>query len=360
MVIPSVNSKRIKTNWSKVVKLSAICAYLVLFMTACGNPGKAIPGIQFSLTPLPTVNPISNTPTPFPPATETPLPPPTNTPSFTATLTPSLTPTATMEPPIRFAVIGDYGLAGDAEAEVAALVLSWAPDFIITTGDNNYPSGSDQTIDENIGQYYHGYIYPYSGAYGEGADMNQFFPSIGNHDLITDAGSPYLDYFTLPGNERYYDFKWGPVHFFSINSDSNEPDGVRSSSEQAAWLQQNLAASTSPWQIVFTHYAPYSSAYHGSTAWMQWPFREWGADAVIAGHDHVYERLEVDDLVYFVNGLGGGQRYWFIAPLPTSMVRYRSDYGAMLVEASVEKIVFRFINRNNELIDEYILWPEGR
>jgi tartrate-resistant acid phosphatase type 5 len=359
MVIPSVNSKRIKANWSKVGKLSAIFAYLMLFMTACGNPGTAIPGIQFSPTPLPTVNPIS-TPTPFLPATETPIPPPTNTPSFTATLTPSLTPTATMEPPIRFAVIGDYGLAGDAEAEVAALVLSWAPDFIITSGDNNYPEGSDQTIDENIGQYYHSYIYPYSGAYGEGADMNRFFPSIGNHDWITDAASPYLDYFTLPGNERYYDFKWGPVHFFSINSDSNEPDGVRSSSVQAAWLQQNLAVSTSPWQIVFTHYAPYSSAYHGSTAWMQWPFKEWGADAVIAGHDHVYERLEVDNLVYFVNGLGGGQRYWFIAPLPTSMVRYRSDYGAMLVEASVEKIVFRFFNRNNELIDEYTLWPEGR
>jgi hypothetical protein len=265
-----------------------------------------------------------------------------------------------LEPSIRFAVIGDYGLAGTAEEDVAALVESWSPDFIITAGDNNYPSGSAQTIDENVGQYYHSYIYPYLGNYGEGADKNRFFPSIGNHDWLTEAGGPYLDYFTLPGNERYYDFIWGPVHFFCVNSDSNEPDGVNSSSIQAAWLQQKLDGSTLPWQIVFTHYAPYSSGYHGSTSWIQWPFKEWGADAVIAGHDHVYERLIVDDLVYFVNGLGGGSRYVFIAPLASSIVRYRSDYGAMWVEATREKIIFRFFNRKNELIDEYTLWSEGR
>ena len=32
---------------------------------------------------------------------------------------------------------------------------------------------------------------------------------------------------TLPGNERYYDFVQGPVHFFVIDSDQNEPDGFR-------------------------------------------------------------------------------------------------------------------------------------
>ncbi len=56
---------------------------------------------------------------------------------------------------IRFAVIGDYGLASQGEQEVANLVKSWAPSFIVTTGDNNYPSGAASTIDENTGQYYH-------------------------------------------------------------------------------------------------------------------------------------------------------------------------------------------------------------
>src|SRR5262245_17274080 len=65
----------------------------------------------------------------------------------------------TMLSATRFAVIGDYGSAGPVEADVAALVKSWNPDFIVTVGDNNYTSGSAATIDANIGQYYHDYIY---------------------------------------------------------------------------------------------------------------------------------------------------------------------------------------------------------
>jgi tartrate-resistant acid phosphatase type 5 len=67
---------------------------------------------------------------------------------------------------VRFAAIGDYGLAGNNELAVANLVKSWNPDFIVTLGDNNYPLGADSTIDQNIGQYYHDYIYPYKGNYG--------------------------------------------------------------------------------------------------------------------------------------------------------------------------------------------------
>jgi len=329
---------------------------IILALVACGKAENEEPAVSLKATALATSSPVLNTSTPFPPATDTPIPSPSSTPSFTPTYTPTLTPTQTPELPIRFAVIGDYGLEGKAEEDVANLVLSWSPDFIITTGDNNYPDGSAKTIDDNIGQYYHSFIYPYSGKYGEGADINRYFPTIGNHDWKTDGGKPYLDYFTLPGNERYYDFIWGPVHFFAINSDSNEPDGIRRSSSQAAWLQQSLASSTTPWQIVYTHYAPYSSGIHGSTDWIQWPFNEWGADAVLAGHDHTYERLVIDDLVYFVNGVGGGPRYTFNEPVAWSMVRFRSDYGAMLVEASRQKIVFQFITRKNELIDEYTLW----
>ena len=86
----------------------------------------------------------------------------------------------------------------------------------------------------------------------------------------------------------------GPVHFFALDSDENEPDGVGSSSVQAAWLKRGLAGSTSNWNIVYFHHAPYSSGMHGSTTWMQWPFAAWGAQAVLTGHDHTYERLLVD------------------------------------------------------------------
>ncbi len=266
---------------------------------------------------------------------------------------PSLTPVP--ENKIRFAVIGDYGLAGQPELEVAALVASWQPDLILTTGDNNYPNGEASTIDANIGQYYSEYIFPYLGNYGPGGAQNRFFPTLGNHDFDTPGAGPYLDYFNLPGNERYYDFQVGPVHFFALNSDSREPDGVSRLSIQAGWLESTMSASTAPWQIVYFHAPPYSSGWHGSVDWMRWPFKEWGADAILAGHDHTYERLSIDGLVYFVNGLGGGPRYDFVDILASSQMRYNDEYGAMLVDATSTQIRFQFWNRTRQLIDEYQL-----
>ncbi|MBI5667845.1 MAG: metallophosphoesterase [Chloroflexi bacterium] len=258
---------------------------------------------------------------------------------------------------VVFAVIGDYGRAGADAAAVATMVKSWEPDFIITTGDNNYPVGAASTIDENIGQYYHDYIFPYNGSYGNGATVNRFFPTLGNHDWQTDAAQPYLDYFMLPGNERYYDFVRGPVHFFALSADFSEPDGISETSVQAEWLREQLAASAAPWQIVYMHLPPYSSGHHGSHIVVRWPFEVWGADAVISGHDHVYERIIRDGFPYFVNGAGGGGLYRFRTPVEGSAARYNRNYGAMRVDATETSLTFAFysINDGGTLIDHFVL-----
>jgi tartrate-resistant acid phosphatase type 5 len=257
--------------------------------------------------------------------------------------------------PIRFAVIGDFGNAGQAEQDVANLVKSWKPEFIITVGDNNYSDGAASTIDPNIGQYYHEFIYPYKGRYGAGATVNRFFPSLGNHDWGTAGATPYIDYFTLPGNERYYNFVWAPVEFFAIDSDGHEPDGNTASSVQGAWLQSRLAASTARWKLVYFHHPPYSSGEHGSSTNMRWPFQQWGASAVLTGHDHLYERVLVDGFPYFVMGLGGKSIYSFHSVVAGSQVRFNGDYGAMLVTASTEGITFQTYTRTGTLIDTYTL-----
>ncbi len=235
------------------------------------------------------------------------------------------------------------------------MIKSWQPDFIITLGDNNYPSGAADTLDAAVGQFFHQFIYPYKGNYGQGASENRFFPCLGNHDLITEDGKPYFDYFTLPGNQRYYDFTWGPVHLFALNDVGSEPDGVGASSVQAMWLKDGLAKSTSAWNIVYMHYPPYSSGTHGSTDWARWPYAEWGVDAVLSGHDHTYERLEEEGLVYFVNGLGGGGIYNFENILDGSQVRYNGDYGAMRMEAAQARLQFEFITRSGEVVDAFSL-----
>jgi len=59
----------------------------------------------------------------------------------------------------------------------------------------------------------------------------------------------------------------------------------------------------------------------------------------------------VDDLTYFVNGLGGRSSYSFPNVLPESIVRYNDDYGAMLLKASETELICKFINVEGDLID---------
>jgi tartrate-resistant acid phosphatase type 5 len=265
---------------------------------------------------------------------------------------------------VRFAVIGDYGSDGANEASVAFLVKSWSPDFVITVGDNNYPSGYASTIDVNIGKHYQQFIGNYKGAYGTGSSTNRFWPTLGNHDwggtIPNPTGAnPYLAYFTLPGNERYYDFTSGPVHLFALDSDGNEPDGTSSSSLQAGWLQARMTASSAPWKLVYFHHPPYSSGQHGSAIDMRWPFEQWGASAVLAGHDHTYERLSINGFPYFVNGLGGRSIYSFGTPISGSVYRYNASYGAMLVTATSTSIRFEFYNTAGTRIDSLTLTKGG-
>ena len=257
---------------------------------------------------------------------------------------------------VTFAVIGDFGSNDANEAAVANLVKSWNPNFIVTVGDNNYPDGEAATIDANIGKYYHEYIYPYTGAYGAGATTNRFWPSVGNRDWENQTGArlqPYLNYFVLPGNERYYEFVQGPVHFFMLDSDSREPDGITSTSTQAQWLQVRLSTSNAPWKVVVLHHPPFSSR----TSWsnLQWPFKAWGADVVLSGHAHIYERILRDGFPYLICGLGGESLGSFSTAISGSMVRYGSDYGALKVTASSTNLTFRFITRTGTVIDTYSL-----
>lgn len=247
----------------------------------------------------------------------------------------------------KFAVIGDFGSGNSDEEAVAKLVKSWNPKFIITVGDNNYDEGAEKTIDSNIGKYYADYIGNYMGKYGSGANKNKFFPSLGNHDWYTKGAEPYLDYFTLPGNERYYDFIKGPIHFFVLDSDENEPDGININSKQYKWFENEIKKSNKKFKIVYFHHAPYTSGAHGSTLSMKWPFEKLGVNFVLSGHDHDYERISVNGLQYVVVGTGGKELRKFKKIIPESKVRYSGTFGALRGKVYKDKIIFEFYSVKN-------------
>lgn len=258
----------------------------------------------------------------------------------------------------KYAIISDIHGGSSNTFNVSVLVKNWQPDFIITAGDNHYGS-STLTIDDQVGKYYSDFIFPYTGIYGTGDTVNRFFPCIGNHDLDGNGLVNYLQYFQLPGNERYYDFVRGNVHFFSVNCNQSEPDGTANSSIQSLWLKDQLAASTSLYNVVYFHMPAYTSGMHGSTTYMQWPFRKWGASIVFSGHDHDYERLYIDSLQYIVCGVGGGTLYTVYNPIPGSLFSDVSDYGAILVNTNNDSMYFEFHDTSDSLIDHFTVYPNS-
>lgn len=253
----------------------------------------------------------------------------------------------------KFAIISDIHGCSINTYYVSLLVKSWQPDFIITAGDNHYGSSTTLSIDDQVGQYYSEFIFPYAGLYGTGDTVNRFFPCLGNHDYDSTGLFNYLQYFQLPGNKRYYDFVRGNVHFFSINCNLAEADGTSDTSVQALWLKNRLALSNSLYNIVYFHFPAYTSGMHGSTTYMRWPFKQWGASIVFSGHDHDYERLVVDSFPYIVCGVGGGTLYTVYNPLPGSLFSDVTDHGAILAYTNDDSIYFEFRNINDSLIDHF-------
>ncbi|WDZ80816.1 metallophosphoesterase (plasmid) [Ensifer adhaerens] len=258
----------------------------------------------------------------------------------------------------RFAIFGDYGDTNlNGEKAVAALIHSWNVDFALTVGDNVY---APQTMDAAIGQQYHDYIGNYQGAYGAGSAINRFFPVLGNHEYDDGNLTNYLNYFTLPDNERYYDFQIGPVHFFALNSNKQDPDGRSSTSVQGQWMHATLDASNASFNVAYFHHTPYNPS--GSTTTMQWPFEPWGVNAVFAGHQHNYYRENRDDngdgvqLPYTTTGLGGSGRD--VPNVGTSLVTV-TDQGMLIEFYKVTS--FNGTTVTSSLTDSYFIsTPVGR
>ena len=204
-----------------------------------------------------------------------------------------------------------------------------------------------------------------------GLTPKKFFPALGNHDLDDvcglDCNTGYLNYFgpTLPGSgvtttntsgsNNYYDFVEGPVHFFVLDTEHiSSTSNPNTSGAQYLWLQAQLPASTSLYNVVIVPQTPYSSsAQHtgvgpdggSSLEYLQWPFEDWGATAVFSGDEHLYERVMRDDnadstdLPYIVTGNGGRVLSSFGTPIAGSQVRL-TQFGAVIATADGSGITF--------------------
>ena len=134
-------------------------------------------------------------------------------------------------------MIGDYGIDSEAEARVGdAWCRAGIPISSSRRATTTTPSGEAATIDANIGKYYGDFIGNYRG---------RLRPGLPDQPLLAVAGQPRLGsgilrlprYFTLPGNERYYDVDVGLVHLYAVDSDPLRARRRHRDSVQGEWLR---------------------------------------------------------------------------------------------------------------------------
>ncbi|MGE3491074.1 MAG: metallophosphoesterase [Vicinamibacterales bacterium] len=242
---------------------------------------------------------------------------------------------------IRFAVIGDTGTGGAEQYRLAQQMIAahsqFPFEFVLMTGDNMYgPEGPRDFIDK--------FERPYKPLLDTGV---KFYAALGNHD---ETDQIFYKPFNMDG-KRFYSVKPKPdLRFYAVDSTYLSP-------EQMAWLEKELADSTSKWKVVFFHHPPYSTGgRHGSDvtvrAALEPLFTRHGVDVVFTGHDHFYERIKPQQGIhYFVSGGGGKLRRGDVAGGEISAKAFDEGYHFMLIEVVGDVMHFQVINEVGKTVD---------
>ena len=246
-------------------------------------------------------------------------------------------------PSASVVLVGAGDIADCTTGEPTAKLLDNIAGTVFTAGDNAYTNG---TASE--------FATCYDPSWGRHKARTR--PAPGNHDYGTSGATGYYNYFGAlagPAGLGYYSYDLGAWHIISLNSNVSMSAG----SAQEVWLRADLAASTKTCTIAYWHHPRFSSgASHGSSTMSAGAFQalyDAGADIVIVGHDHEYERFApqtpgaapdpVRGIREFVVGTGGAGLYSFATPLPNSEVRDNTSHGVLKLTLSDGSYTWQFI-----------------
>jgi hypothetical protein len=230
---------------------------------------------------------------------------------------------------------GDIASCEDlAGAQATAKLIDGISGTVFAAGDLAYPDGSDDQFRNCYGPTW-------------GRFKDRTHPAPGNHEYHSDGASGYVRYFgTLAGDPKkgYYSYELGAWHIVVLNSECAEVGGCGAGSVQEQWLRQDLKAHPSQCTLAYWHKPLFSSgASHGNDPEVGplWDaLYSAGADVVINGHDHDYERFAPQDpsgkfdrqrgIREFVVGTGGKNSHRsFAIPKPNSEARQADTFGVL-------------------------------
>ncbi len=243
---------------------------------------------------------------------------------------------------------GDISTCGSTGDTATANLISGLSGTVFTAGDNAYNDGG--TTD-------------YANCYNPtwGAFKSRTRPAPGNHEYHTPGAPAYFAYFGTaagPSGLGYYAYTLGTWRIYSLNSEIV-------SSGELTWLKNDLAANPALCVMAYWHHPLFSSGQHGNDAIVK-PFWDAlysaGAELIINGHDHDYERfapqtpagaVSATGIREVVVGTGGAAERGFSAIRPNSEVRDASSWGVISLSLSAAGYTGQFLHASGSFTDSF-------
>lgn len=250
-------------------------------------------------------------------------------PSAAASSGPSSTPAGS----VTLVAAGDITSCAVTSDSATAKLVESIPGTVAALGDDAYDSGTPREFSQCYAPTW-------------GAFLDRTRPVPGNHEYVTKGAVGYFGYFgTRAGDPKtgYYAYDLGAWRLYALNSNCADIGGCGPDSAEVAWLKADLAAHPTQCVLAYWHAPRFSSgAEHGSSTTVAglWDtLYAAGAEIVLNGHDHDYERFapmndsgKVDatsGIVEFVVGTGGRSHYPFATILATSQVHDNTTFGVL-------------------------------
>jgi len=250
-------------------------------------------------------------------------------------------------PPV-VAAAGDIADCASEGDEATARLLGDIKGTIITLGDNVYENGTPEEFADC-----------YDPTWGRFNDRTR--PAAGNHEYHTPQAKGYFDYFGEAAGDSskgYYSYERGSWHIVALNSNCQEIGGCGAGSPQGRWLRNDLANDRSKCTLAYFHHPLFSSGLYRPGISGVKPLWETlysaGADLVLNGHDHNYERFAPQDpdgkadpkrgIREFVVGTGGKILYTIEDPIPNTESYNDDSYGILKLTLHPESYDWQFVS----------------
>ena len=221
---------------------------------------------------------------------------------------------------------------GCRQEDTAALVESLRPDAVLALGDLQYEHGS---LANFLGSY--------DRSWGRFKAITH--PVMGDHEFAPDGSTGYFDYFGKAAGEPgrgYYSFDLGAWHLVALNSECRAAGGCEPDSPQDRWLRADLAAHRDRHTLAFFQNPLFSSGVSGPSPAVRTFWRRLyaaGAEMVLSGNDHDYERFARQDpdgnrdiergITQFVVGTGGMSLTPVVHLDPNSVIHHDTTFGVL-------------------------------